>query len=88
MLHVLEPQKIVDKASTKQLGTTMGELIKSGALDRLPKDIRYHEISYSRMGGYGDEKIARDLLEKLKPKGLARTPRMESRSRCIRWFAL
>lgn len=72
LLHVLEPEKIVDKAATKQLGTTMGELIKSGALDRLPKDIRYHEISYSRMGGYGDEKIARDLLEKLKAKGLAR----------------
>jgi hypothetical protein len=72
LLHVLEPEKIVDKAATKQLGATMGDLIKSGALDKLPKDIRYHEISYSRMGGYGDEKIARDLLEKLKAKGLAR----------------
>lgn len=72
LLHVLEPEKIVDKTATKQLGNTMGELIKSGALDKLPKDLRYHEISYSRMGGYGDEKIARDLLEKLKAKGLAK----------------
>ena len=47
-------------------------MIKSGSLDKLPKDIRYHEISYSRMGGYGDEKIAQDLLEKLKAKGLAK----------------
>jgi hypothetical protein len=72
LLHVLEPEKIVDKKATKQLGETMGELIKSGALDKLPKNIHYHEISYSRMGGYGDEKIARDLLEKLKKKGLAK----------------
>jgi hypothetical protein len=72
LLHILEPEKIVDKKATKQLGETMGELIKSGALDKLPKDLRYHEISYSRMGGYGDERIARDLLEKLKTKGLAK----------------
>jgi hypothetical protein len=72
LLHILEPEKIVDKKATKQLGDTLGEMIKSGALDRLPKDIRYHEISYSRMGGYGDERIARDLLEKLKARGLAK----------------
>jgi hypothetical protein len=72
LLHVLEPEKVVDKQATKQLGETMGELIKSGVLDKLPKDIRFHEISYSRMGGYGDEKIARDLLEQLKTKGLAK----------------
>jgi hypothetical protein len=50
----------------------MDEMIKSGALDKLLKDIPYHEISYSRVGGYGDEKIARDLLDKLKERGLAR----------------
>ena len=72
LLHILDPGRIIDKKATEQLGETMGELIKSGALDKLPKDIHYHEISYSRMGGYGDEKIARDLLEKLKKKGLAK----------------
>jgi hypothetical protein len=46
--------------------------LKSGVLDKLPKDIRYHEISYSRMGGYDVEKIAQDLLKKLKAKGLAK----------------
>ena len=45
LLHILEPEKIVDKKATQQLGETMGEPIKSGALDKLPKDIRYHEIS-------------------------------------------
>jgi hypothetical protein len=72
LLHILEPEKIVDKKATEQLGDTLGEMIKSGALDKLRKDIRYHEISYSRLGGYGDEKIARDLIEKLKTKGLAK----------------
>lgn len=72
LLHILEPERIVDKKATEQLGLVMGDLIKSGALDKLPKDIRYHEISYSRMGGYGDEKIARDLLQQLKTKGLAK----------------
>ena len=72
LLHVLEPEKIVDKKATKQLGETMGEMIGSGAFDKLPKDTRFQEISYSRMGGYGDEEIARDLLKKLKSKGLAK----------------
>ena len=72
LLHVLEPEKIVDKKATKQLGETMSEMIESGAFDKLPRDTRFHEISYSRMGGYGDEKIARDLLKKLKSKGLAK----------------
>ena len=72
LLHVLEPEKIVDKKATKQLGETMGEMIESGAFDKLPKNTRFHEISYSRIGGYGDEQIARDLLKKLKSKGLAK----------------
>ena len=72
LLHVLEPEKIIDKKATKQLGETMSEMIESGAFNKLPKDTRFHEISYSRMGGYGDEKIARDLLKKLKSKGLAK----------------
>jgi len=72
LLHILEPEKIVDKSATKQHGDALGQMIQSGALDKLPKDIGYHEISYSRMGGYGDEKVARDLFKKLKAKGLAK----------------
>ena len=72
LLHVLEPEKIVDKKATKQLAETMGEIIDSGAFDKLRKDIHFHEISYSRIGGYGDEEIAKQLLEKLKSKGLAK----------------
>ncbi len=72
LLHVLEPEKIVDERATKRLGETMGEIIESGALDTLSKDTRFHEISYSRMGGYGDERIAGDLWKRLKSKGLAK----------------
>ena len=72
LLHVLEPEKIIDKKAAQQLGDTMSEMIESGAFDKLPKDTRFHEISYSRMGGYGDEKIAQDLLKKLKSKNLAK----------------
>jgi hypothetical protein len=72
LLHILEPEKIVDRKAAEQLGKTLGEMIKSGALDNLPRDTRFHEISYSRMGAYGDQKIAQDLLKKLKAKGLAK----------------
>ena len=51
LLHVLEPEKIIDKKATMQLGETVSEMIESGAFDKLPKDTRFHEISYSRMGG-------------------------------------
>ncbi len=72
LLHILEPEKIVDKKATHKLSKTMEEIIKSGVLDKLPKDIQFHEISYSRMGGYGDEKIAQALFRDLKAKGLAK----------------
>jgi hypothetical protein len=72
LLHVLQPEKIVDKKATKQLSKAMDGIIDSGALDKLPKDLRFHEISYSRLGAYGDQKLAQELLEKLKAKGLAK----------------
>ena len=70
LLHVLEPEKIIDKKATKQLGETMSEMIESGAFNRLPKDTRFHEISYSRMGGYGDEKNSSRPLEKVEVQRL------------------
>jgi hypothetical protein len=72
LLHVFEPEALVDKRATKQLGNTMVSIIDSGALDKLPKNLEYHEISYSRMGGYGDDRIAKDLFQRLKAKGLVK----------------
>src|SRR5258708_3791776 len=56
LLHILEPEKIVDKKATEALSKVMVEMIQSGGLDSLDKSTRFHEISYSRLGGYGDEK--------------------------------
>ncbi len=72
LLHVLEPEKIVDKPATEKLSAAMTEIINSGALDKLDKNGEFHEISYSRMGGYGEAQLAKQLLETLKVKGLAR----------------
>lgn len=72
LLHILEPEKIVDKKATEQLSKAIDGIIDSGALDKLPKDLRFHEISYSRLGSYGDRKLAQELLVKLKAKGLAK----------------
>ena len=72
LLHILEPEQIVDKSATEKLSVAMTEVINSGVLDKLDKHGEFHEISYSRMGGYGEAQLARQLLESLKAKGLAR----------------
>lgn len=73
LLHIIEPEKAVDKYATEKLAASLGEIIASGALDPLTKETtEFHELSYSRLGGYGDEKLARAILKELKSKGLAR----------------
>ena len=51
LLHILEPEQIVDKAATEKLAAAMTEIINSGALDKLDESKEFHEISYSRMSG-------------------------------------
>jgi len=46
--------------TTQRLSDAMMAVIKSGALDKLNK--KFHEISASRMGWYGNEKVAQDLF--------------------------
>lgn len=73
LLHILEPETMVDKAATERLAEAMTNVIVSGALDELTaEDTQFHELSYSRMGGYGDSGLAKMLLDELKSKGLAR----------------
>jgi hypothetical protein len=72
LLHILEPEEIVDKTATEKLSKAMVEIIKSGGLDGLDKNTRFHEISYSRIGGYGDERLANQLFLDLKAMGLAK----------------
>jgi hypothetical protein len=70
LLHVLEPEQIVDKPATEKLSGAMTEIIKSGALDKLDKNGEFHAISYSRMGGYGEAQLAKELFV----FGVARDP--------------
>lgn len=73
LLHILEPEAVVDAAATAQLATTMTDIITSGALDRLATEgSEFAELSYSRLGGYGDRGLADMIHEELKSRGLAR----------------
>ena len=73
LLHLLEPESLVDKDATKQLAATLGQLLASGTFDQLRKDgSAFQELSYSRLGGYGAPELAEALLKELKARKLAR----------------
>lgn len=73
LLHVLEPETVVDAAATEKLATSMTDIIASGALDRLATEgTEFAELSYSRLGGYGDRGLADMIHAELKSRGLAR----------------
>jgi hypothetical protein len=73
LLHILEPETLVDKPATEQLASAMTNIITSGALDHLAREgTAFHELSYSRLGSYGDLGLARMILDELKARGLAR----------------
>jgi hypothetical protein len=73
LLHILEPEKMVDKDATNQLATVMTDIIVSGTLDSLAKEeTDFHELSFSRLGSYGDPGLAQMIFEELKARGLAR----------------
>jgi hypothetical protein len=73
LLTLIEPETAVDKVATEQLASALTNVIVSGALDQLAKDSSaFHELSWSRLGGYGDQGLARMIFEELKARGLAR----------------
>jgi hypothetical protein len=72
LLHMLEPESIVDATATEQLAAAMREIIESGKLDDLKADSDFHELSMSRLGYFGNESIATELFNELKKRGLAR----------------
>lgn len=76
LLHVLEPETVVDKTATEKLATAMTDIITSGALDSLAREgSEFGELSYSRLGGYGDPALAEMIHAELKKRGLARDTR-------------
>lgn len=73
LLHIIEPEKAVDKAVAEKLASAMTNIITSGALDHLAKEkTAFHELSMSRLGYYGDENLARMIFEELKKRNLAK----------------
>jgi hypothetical protein len=72
LLHIIEPEKSVDKGATEKLATALTNIITSGALDHLAKEkTAFHELSMSRLGYYGDESLAKMIFEELKRRNLA-----------------
>src|SRR5207253_1019909 len=72
LLHILEPETLVDRQATEQLATALTDIITSGALDTLTKErTKFQELSWSRLGGYGDESLAQMILDELKKRNLA-----------------
>jgi hypothetical protein len=72
LLHVLEPETLVDQDVTEHLAEAMTELITRGAFDDLPTTGCYAELSRSRMGWNADVKLAEMLVEELQARDLAR----------------
>jgi hypothetical protein len=72
LLQILEPETFIDQASTERLTQILVDLITSGAFDRLERSSRFHELSYSRLGGMADAGLAEMVLAALRERGLAR----------------
>jgi hypothetical protein len=72
LLHMLQPETVVDATATAQLAGAMREIIESGRLDSLPAESDFHELSMSRLGYFGNEDLATELFKELKKRGLAK----------------
>jgi hypothetical protein len=73
LLHILKPEEFVDKDATEALVSAMADVLNSGALDSLAEDETvFSELSFSRMGYYGDLGLAMNLHNELQRRGLAK----------------
>jgi hypothetical protein len=74
LLHILEPESLLDTAAAEALATQLGDVMASGALDDLAAlDVRpYEELSQSRMGSRADNGLFKMLVEELEKRDLAR----------------
>ena len=72
LLQVLEPNDWIDQEAAESLTEVIVELLTNGAFDGLPKDVRFHELSQSRIGYGADVGLADMLVEELEARELAR----------------
>lgn len=78
LFHVIRPEENVGEKETKVLAETLAEIINAGKLDHLTKSSHknaersnFGSLSMSRLGYYGDEKLADSIFQELKARGLA-----------------
>jgi hypothetical protein len=72
LLRILSPETLVDKEATEALATALVDVLAAGALDGLPDAGPFQELSWSRLGGYGDPGLAQMIYHELKERHLAR----------------
>ena len=72
LLEVLEPTTWVDQEMTTSLSKVINDLLANGVFDDLSKDVRYHELSQSRLGYGADVDLATSLVSDLQDQGLAK----------------
>jgi hypothetical protein len=72
LLRVLSPETLVDREATEALATAMVDVLADGALDDLPDSGPFQELSWSRLGGYGDPGLAEMIFDELRKRKLAR----------------
>ena len=73
LLHIISPETLVDRDAAARLAEAMTDVLVSGALDQLTKEkTKFAELSYSRLGGFGDKGLAGMLHEELMRRGLAK----------------
>jgi hypothetical protein len=73
LLEIIEPELAVNKAATEKLVPALAEIVASGMLDGLAKhETAFHELSMSRLGYFGDRKLAEQIFQELKKRGLAK----------------
>ena len=78
MFHVIRPEEVVDAKATETLTESLIEIITSGRLDHLTKvsdkDAKRSDLgslSMSRLGYFGNKKLADSIVQELKSRGLA-----------------
>ena len=79
LFHVIRPEKSIGREETEELAKALAEVIASGGLDHLTKESRqgadsssFGTLSMSRLGYYGDERLAESIVQELRTRGLAR----------------